>query len=56
MLMRTLLGLLNVRGLVSGQRIARAIVSIPIFLALMQVPCPRSRGFRVDRFSRRGWV
>jgi DNA-binding beta-propeller fold protein YncE len=35
MLMRTLLGLLNVRGLVSGQRITRAIVSMPIFLAMM---------------------
>ena len=34
MLMRPLSGLLHVRGLVSGQRITRAVVSMPIFLAL----------------------
>jgi len=37
MLMRPLLGLLHVRGLVSGQRITRAVVSMPIFLALFAV-------------------
>ena len=37
MLMRPLSGLLHVRGLVSGQRIARAVVSMPIFLALVAV-------------------
>ena len=34
MMMRPLLGLLHVRGLVSGQRITRAVVSMPIFLAV----------------------
>jgi hypothetical protein len=34
MMMRPLLGLLHVRGLVSGQRITRAVVSMPIFLAM----------------------
>jgi NHL repeat len=37
MLMRPLSGLLHVRGLVSGQRITRAVVSMPIFLALFAV-------------------
>jgi hypothetical protein len=34
MMMRPLLGLLHVRGLVSGQRITRAVVSMPIFLVM----------------------
>ena len=42
MMMRPLLGLLHVRGLVSGQRISRAVVSMPVFLATIIVAMPSS--------------
>jgi hypothetical protein len=54
MMMRPLLGLLHVRGLVSGQRITRAVVSMPIFLAMLAVVA--SALAAVPAFAARGHV